>query len=88
VAETEPAASKAPDEAASLSNILGLRKAVLIIFRPKVMPDKVGCDLKEIIAIRLHSMAINTPPTGINIDNAPKTSATMDRAFILSPYWF
>lgn len=59
------------------------------MFVPKVIPDKVDCDLNEIIAKMLHSIAMNTPTTGIKIDKAPKDSATIAIAFMVFPFlWF
>ncbi|EAW31107.1 hypothetical protein GP2143_03263 [marine gamma proteobacterium HTCC2143] len=63
--------------------ILGLRNAVFMMPIPKVIPDKVGCDLNEIVAMRLHKIAINTPIAGINIDNDPNISAIIAIAFIV-----
>lgn len=60
----------------------GERKAVLIILRPKVIPDKVGCLQKVINAKTLHLIAIDIPPIGIIIDYAEKINAIIDNAFI------
>jgi len=71
----------APDDAASVSMMLGLRKAVLIMFMPNVIPDKVVCDRNEIRASTLHNIAIKIPPTGINIDRPANTKAMTASAF-------
>ena len=73
--------SIAPEDAASVSIMLGLRNAVFMMLVPSVMPDSVGCDLNEITANTLHSIAMKIPPTGMKIDRPANTSAMMARAF-------
>lgn len=60
----------------------GERKAVLIILRPKVIPDKVDCLQKVINAKTLYLIAIDIPPIGIIIDYVEKINAIIDNAFI------
>lgn len=66
---------------ALIANV-GERKAVLMMLRPNVIPDNVGCLQNVINANTLHPMAIKIPPTGMKIDNAAKINATIDNAFI------
>ena len=63
----------------------GVKNAVLIMFKPKIMPDNVICVRKVMSAKILHRTAKRMPPKGIKIDKPENTSATIARAFICSP---
>lgn len=66
----------------------GVKKAVLIMFNPKVMLDKVICDRNVISANMPHSRAIRIPPRGIKIESEANTRATIAKAFIVFPSKF
>lgn len=63
----------------------GVKNAVLIMFKPKVTPDKVMCVLNVMSAKILHRTAKRIPPKGIKIDKLENTNATIARAFICFP---
>ena len=71
----------------SATMMLGDKNAVLMMFIPNAIPDKVVSVRNEIRANTLQSIAIKTPTTGMKIDSPANITATMARAFKGTSLW-